>query len=128
MNTGDLLELTATDAAAVADVLVRAAAMVRDRTERGAPSGDRRPRMDQAINRATTQLSADVDRSAVRAWAIRIAAGHVNAALGRAGHTSIDPATCERTLSGFGLDIGTLGQVDLAADILDQAARTAARR
>jgi len=129
MTTADLTADVAADRAtidaATADVLARAAVLVRTRTERGTPTTDRRPRLREAIDHATAQICGGAHRSAVRERASRLAARQVDKALGRGERTN-DLADCEHTLSGFGLDVGTLGAVDWAADLLDAAARTAA--
>ena len=57
-----------------------------------------------------------------------LAAMDINAALGRGRYRDgCDVTAAARTLTGFGLDVGTLGAVNTAADLLGQAARTARR-
>jgi hypothetical protein len=144
------------DFATVARLLDDAAVLVRTRGERGEPPArDHRPRIREAISRAahlaragtdtdTAQPTARRRRRAAgrrvpvgdrddpglvaRDWAMVLAAMEINAALGRGryrdGH---DVTAAARTLAGFGLDVGTLGAVNTAADLLAQAARTAGR-
>jgi hypothetical protein len=110
------------DFGAVARVLADAAAMVRTRTERGTAAADRRPRIGAAIARATPRGAAPTTHE----WAVRLAAMEIDAALGRGRrrtHGELTDST--HTLAGFGLDVGTLGAVEKAADLLDEAARTA---
>jgi hypothetical protein len=110
------------DFGAVARVLADAAAMVRTRTERGTAAADRRPRIGDAIARATPRGAAPTTRE----WAVRLAAMEIDAALGRGRHRAQGDLTDARhTLAGFGLDVGTLGAVEKAAQLLDEAARTA---
>jgi hypothetical protein len=110
------------DFGAVARVLADAAVMVRTRTERGTAAGDRRPRIGEAIARATPRGAARTTHE----WAVRLAAMEIDAALGRGRHRARGDLTdSTHALAGFGLDVGTLGAVDRAADLLDEAARTA---
>jgi hypothetical protein len=117
------------DFAAVGRVLADAAVLVRTRGELGEqPTRDRRPRIRAAIARAgdlagiTTAAAGDP----VRDWACVLAAMQINAALGRGRHRDHpDVAASALTLDGFGLDVGTMGAVNTAADLLAQAAITA---
>lgn len=118
------------DVTLVARILTDAAALVRTRTERGAPPrSDQRPRILDAIDRATrnTQQPGTTTEQA-RDWAIVHAAMGINAALGRGRYRDgLDVTAACATLAGFGLDVGTLGAVNTAADLLHQAADTARR-
>lgn len=88
-----------------------------------APAGNRR----RPARRAATGDRND-PVSVARDWAMVLAAMEINAALGRGRHRDgRDVPAAERTASGFGLDVGTLGAVDTAADLLTQASRTARR-
>jgi hypothetical protein len=110
---------------AVARLLGDAADLVRARTEHGPPTQDRRPRIPAAITRAAARLGHPTATDPGRHWAIRLAAAEINAALGRGRHRARDLAEAAHTVAGFGLDVGTLGAVDLAAALLDRAAATA---
>jgi hypothetical protein len=114
---------------AAARILADASVLVRTRAERGEqPSRDHRPRIREAIVRATGLASPPLgDQAALaRSWAVQIAAMEVNAALGRGRNRDCgNLRESERTLAGYGLDIGTIGAVSTAADLLGQAARTA---
>ncbi len=70
----------------------------------------------------------DAPVSVAQDWAIVLTAMEINAALrrGRYGDGRDVPAA-ERTVAGFGLDVGTLGAVDTGAEMLAQAAHTARR-
>jgi hypothetical protein len=116
------------DFAAVGRVLADAAVLVRTRGELGEqPARDRRPRIRAAIARAgdLAGLTGAADRP-VRDWACVLAAMQINAALGRGRRRDhLDVAASALTLDGFGLDVGTMGAVNSAADLLAQAAVTA---
>jgi len=142
------------DFTAVERLLDNAAVLVRTRGERGEPpAGDHRPRIREAISRAAHLARAGTDTAqptgrrrsrapgrrvptgdpddpslGVRDWAMVLAAMEINAALGRGRHCDgHDVTAAARTLAGYGLDVGTLGAVNTAADLLAQAARTAGR-
>jgi hypothetical protein len=90
----------------------------------GRPRTSGQHRGGQAVNR-TAGVEGDRCQQ-VRDWAIVLAAMEINAALGRGRYRDgRDLAASARTLAGFGLDVGTLGAVNTAADLLAQAARTA---
>ncbi len=119
----------AVDFIVVARVLADAALLVRTRGELGdRPTRDRRPRIRAGINRAAALASVPFGAAGgpVRAWAIRLAAMEINAALGRGRHRDGgDVGASASTLDGFGLDVGTLGAVNTAADLVAAAANTA---
>jgi len=121
----------AVDFTVVARVLADAAVLVHTRGELGErPSRDRRPRIRAAITRAAdlAGIPAGVAGRPVRDWAVWLAAMQINAALGRGRHRDRgDVAASAFTLDGFGLDVGTLGAVDTAADLVSEAAGTAER-
>lgn len=119
-----------TDFTRVARLLADASVLVRTRGERGeGPSRDHRPRIREALARAADLAgTATGDRvpPPVRDWAVHLAAMEINAALGRGRNRDRgNLRESMRTLAGYGLDIGTLGAVNSAADLLTQAARTA---
>jgi hypothetical protein len=118
----------AVDFTAVGRILADAAVLVRARGELGErPTRDRRPRIRNAIARAADLAGFTTAERPVRDWAIRLAAMQINAVLGRGRHRDgLDVAACALTLDGFGLDVGTVGAVNTAADLVGQAAATAA--
>jgi hypothetical protein len=112
----------------VARILTDAATLVHTRTERGdPPRGDHRPRILDAIDRAarcTTEPRTTAHHA--RDWAVVHTAMCLNAVLGRGRHRDgVDVTAASATLAGFGLDVGTLGAVSTATDVLHQAADTA---
>jgi len=117
----------AVDFTAVGRILADAAVLVRTRGELGErPTRDRRPRIRKAIARAADLAGFTTADRLVREWAIRLAAMQINAVLGRGRHRdALDVAACALTLDGFGLDVGTVGAVNTAADLVGQAAATA---
>ncbi len=121
----------AVDFTVVARLLADAAVLMRTRSELGEhPSPDRRPRIRAAITRAAklTGVPTGAAGRPVRDWAVRLAAMQINAALGRGRHRDHGNVTASAyTLDGFGLDVGTLGAVTTAADLVADAAGTAER-
>jgi hypothetical protein len=112
------------DFTVVARVLADASVLIRTRGERGetGPTGNRRPRIGDAITRAA-DLTLTADRGRVRDWALRLAAAHVNAALGR--NHDRGSAGAARTLARYGRTVDPVGAVNTAADLVGQAAATA---
>jgi len=115
----------------IPDAIARAAQLAHTGAEAVLPTRQRTSRKPRrrgaAVNRRAT-ADQDPRRQAGRDWATVLAAMEINAALGRGRYRDgRDVAAAARTLTGFGLDVGTLGAVTTAADLLAQAAATARR-
>jgi len=115
----------------IPDAITRATQLAHTGAEAPVPARQRTSRKPRRGG-ATVNCRATADqgprRQAVRDWATVLAAMEINAALGRGRYRDgRDVAASARTLSGFGLDVGTLGAVTTAADLLAEAAVTARR-